>query len=204
MEIGDALKQRRIELDLTQAEVAQRAGVSEATISRWESGDIANMKRDKIVSLASALDISPGVIMGWDQELPGVPYNPTHKIPILGYISAGAPLYAEQHIEGYTFTDLNGGDEYYALRVKGDSMNAVRIYDGDLLVIRRQDTVENGEIAVVLVDGENATVKRFYCTGTTITLVPQSTNPVHQIQVYDARQEAVRVLGKVVRNLIEF
>lgn len=68
MNIQSILKNRRIELGLTMLDVANKVGVSEGTISRWESGNIANMRRDKIVSLAKALDLSPAVIMGWDQE----------------------------------------------------------------------------------------------------------------------------------------
>ena len=124
--------------------------------------------------------------------------NTFHRIPILGRISAGLPLYAEQHIEGYTLTDLNGGAEYFALRVSGDSMNAARIQDGDILIVRRQDEVENGEVAVVMVGDDDATVKRFYSTGSTVTLMPQSTNPDHQPQIYDTTKTSIRVIGKVV------
>lgn len=132
------------------------------------------------------------------------PINPEnfHRIPILGRISAGMPLYAEQHIEGYTLTDLNGGAEYFALRVSGDSMNAARIQDGDVLIVRRQDEVENGEVAVVMVGDEDATVKRFYATGSTVTLMPQSTNPEHQPQIYDTSKTTIRVIGRVVK--VEF
>ena len=125
-----------------------------------------------------------------------------HRIPILGRISAGLPLYAEQHIEGYTLTDLNGGAEYFALRVSGDSMNAARMQDGDLLIVRRQETVENGEVAVVMVGDEDATVKRFYATGSTVTLMPQSTNPEHQPQIYDTEKTRIRIIGRVVK--VEF
>lgn len=125
-----------------------------------------------------------------------------HQIPILGRISAGLPLYAEEHIEGYTLTDLNGGAEYFALRVHGDSMNAIGINDGYLIIVRRQEEVENGEVAVVMVGDEDATVKRFYATNSTVTLMPQSTNPVHGPQIYDLRNTRIQVLGKVVK--VEF
>lgn len=125
-----------------------------------------------------------------------------HQIPILGRISAGLPLYADEHIDGYTLTDLNGGAEYFGLRVHGDSMNALRINDGDIIIVRRQEEVEQGEIAVVLVDEEDATVKRFYSSDTTVTLMPQSTNPEHKPQMYDLSRTAIRVLGKVVK--VEF
>lgn len=123
-------------------------------------------------------------------------------IPIMGRIAAGLPLYAEQNIEGYTMTDLNGGAEYFALRVYGDSMNALGINDGYVIIVRRQETVDNGEVAVVMVGDEDATVKRFYSSNTTVTLMPQSTNPVHAPQIYDISTTPIKVLGKVVK--VEF
>ena len=76
MEVKDILKSRRQELNLTMKEVATSVGVNEGTISRWESGDIANMKRDKIMALAKALQISPAVIMGWDDGSTILPAYP--------------------------------------------------------------------------------------------------------------------------------
>jgi len=126
------------------------------------------------------------------------------KIPILGKISAGLPLYAEEQIEGYTYTNLNGGAEYFGLRVKGDSMNAARICDGDVIIVRKQPCVENGQIAVVMVDGENATVKKFFQDKDTVTLVPVSTNPEHLPQFYNLNTTEIKVLGRVIKNEIAF
>ena len=83
-------------------------------------------------------------------------------------------------------------------------MNAARIYEGDTLIVRRQDVVENGQIAVVIVNDDEATVKRFYRTGSTVTLMPQSTNPIHQPQVYDPKTTNIRIMGLVVENKITF
>lgn len=210
MAIKDLLKERRLELSLTMLDVAKMVGVSEGTISRWESGDIKNMRRDKIVLLAKALQTSPAKIMGWEESEPqlpkdAVPYNPVvHEIPILGTIAAGQPLYAEQHIEGYTYTDRNGGAEYFALRVKGDSMNAINICDGSVITVRRQSEVENGEIAVVMVNNDNATVKRFKREDAMVQLIPQSYNPEHQIQIYDLKKDKIDIVGKVMECKIEF
>jgi len=123
--------------------------------------------------------------------------NNARKIPILGQVAAGLPLLAEQNIDGYTWTDLNGGAEYFALRVKGDSMNAAHIPDGSMVIVRRQEQVENGEIAVVLVGDQDGTVKRYRQDGDTVTLVPQSFNPAHQAQVYNLKNTDVKVLGLV-------
>lgn len=81
-------------------------------------------------------------------------------------------------------------------------MNAIGIQDGYLIIVRRQEAVENGEVAVVMVGDEDATVKRFYSAENTVTLMPQSTNPVHTPQIYDTKNTKIEVLGKVVK--VEF
>ena len=81
-------------------------------------------------------------------------------------------------------------------------MNALGIQDGYRIIVRRQDEVENGEVAVVMVGDEDATVKRFYASGDTVTLVPQSTNPEHRPQIYDTTKTHIRVIGRVVK--VEF
>lgn len=206
MDIGARLKQLRELQGLTLEQVGAHVGVNKTTVQRYESGEI-DIKRNVAIRLAEILHTEPSYIMGWsDDPLPvnAIPYDPArgHRIPILGRIAAGLPIYAEQHIEGYTITDLNGGAEYFALRVKGDSMNAIGINDGYLIIVRRQEEVENGEVAVVMVGDDDATVKRFYATDSTVTLMPQSTNPTHQPQVYDLSKTTVKVLGKVVK--VEF
>lgn len=202
--INALLRDKRKEKGLTMREVAEAVGVSEATVSRWESGNIANMGRSKIAALSKILDLTPSEIMGIedqpnDRELIPVEYNPTHKIPVLGRISAGLPLYAEENIEEYIYTELNGGNEYFGLRVEGDSMNAARICDGDIIIVRQQEQVEDGEIAVVMVGDEDATVKRFHREGRNVFLSPQSFNPAHKVQVYDLKETSIRIVGKVVQ-----
>lgn len=190
----------------TQAELAEKMHVAPSSVSGWCTG--AKMPRmNKVEWLASHFNVSRAdLIEDHTSQLPtnAIPYSPTQRIPILGRISAGLPLYAEEQIEGYTYTDLNHGGEYFALRVKGDSMNAARINENDLLIVRKQDMVENGEIAVVMVGDDEATVKRFYQTDSTVTLMPQSTNPSHKPQIYSLKQTPVHVVGKVVQNQIAY
>lgn len=136
-----------------------------------------------------------------------IPITKTNKIPVVGVIRAGEPILAEQNIIGYVElpADLvKDNGEYFGLRVVGDSMNLDRICEGDIAIVRRQDIVDNGDIAVVLIDDENATIKRFYMTNTTITLVPHSSNPEHKPRVIDPSRTRVKVLGKVVRAIINF
>lgn len=194
-----------------QKEVAEKIGVVPSTFNAWCKGK-SMPRMGKIQALAEYFKVNNSDLLSDKTEpdiiekIGGIPYNPTHRIPILGYISAGLPLYAEEHIEGYTFTDLNGYNEYFALRVKGDSMNAVNICPGSIVIVRRQPVVENGEIAVIMVDGENATVKRFYRNGNgnTVTLMPQSNNPQHLPQIYNLEEIEIKIIGKVVRSEITF
>ena len=193
-----------------QVDVLKDLGIKQTTFSSWCNGT-KFPRADKLDLLANYFNISRESLITKDlgETAPNLPSNATpldfshlQRIPILGCIAAGMPIYAEQNIEGYTYTDLNGGAEYFALRVKGDSMNALRINDGDIVIVRRQETVEEGEIAVVLVDHENATLKRVYRTDSTITLMPQSSNPEHKPQIYNLADTHIDILGKVVK--VEF
>ena len=204
--IAQRLKEYRERFSLTLADVSKKCKIPMQTLSRYELEQRVP-KIDTAVEIAESLGINPLWLQGYnvpmDEKLPAgatpVDLNSRHRIPILGRIAAGLPLYADQNIEGYTLTDLNGGAEYFPLRVKGDSMNAARIEDGDVIIVRRQDEVENGELAVVMVGDDDATVKRFYSTGSTVTLMPQSRNPEHQPQIYDLKKTKIRVLGLVVK-----
>lgn len=197
---------------MSAAELCRLTDTPESVMSQYKSGKYV-AKQKRLDTYANILNVSIPWLMGEDvpmkdiSPLPegAVPYNPVmHRIPILGYISAGLPLYADEHIEGYTYTERNGGAEYFALRVKGDSMNASRINDGDILIVRVQPIVENGEIAVVRVNDDNATVKRFKREGDIVQLIPQSYNPEHQIQIYNLKKDKIDVVGKVVECKVEF
>ena len=190
----------------SQIEVANTLGIKQSTFSSWCTG--TKMPRmDKVQALADYFGVMKSDLIEDKHTLESIgatPYNPTYRVPILGRISAGLPLYAEEHIEGYTYIDLNGNHEYFALRVQGDSMNSRKIDDGDVVIIRRQSIVDNGDIAVVLVNGMDATIKQFYKNGDTVTLVPHSSNAEHTIKIYNCKDIEIRVLGRLVRNIIDF
>ena len=207
MSLHDDIKQRRIELGLTMADVAQSVGVSEATISLLESGDIANMKRDKIVSLAKALHVSPSFIMGWDEPetediVSSNKYNnvfpiKTHKIPLLGDIACGEPIFASEDKESYVLagTDIRAD---FCLRACGDSMINARIYDGDIVFIREQPMVEKGEIAAVIINDE-ATLKRVYYYPEQNKIILNPENPAYEPFVYVGEElNSIRILGKAI------
>lgn len=192
---------------LSQQELANTLKISRSAIGMYETGK-REPDLETLEVFADFYNVDMNTLTGkapvkkQTNKLPdtAVPVDFSHlkRIPILGRIAAGAPIYAEENIEGYTFTDFNGGAEYFALRVRGDSMNAVRIYDGDLVIVRKQDIVENGEIAAVLIEQE-ATLKRFSRSGDIVTLMPQSTNPEHKPLVYNLKDTSVKILGLVVQ-----
>ena len=203
-DLGEKIKIRRKELELTMLQVAKKVGVSEATVSRWESGDIANMRRDKIVSLANALQVAPSFIM--DETTSkyndisslakyGIRPIKTKKFPMLGEIACGKPIYCNEDYETYieASEDINAD---FCLTAKGDSMINARIFDGDIVFIREQPTVENGEIAAIVID-DSATLKRVYLKSDKIILRPE--NPIYDDIIYEKEDmNMVRILGKAV------
>lgn len=186
-----------------QMDLMRDLSLSSSTVSSWCTG-VKMPRMGKVQMLADYLCVPKSRLIEANQFSGAYPYNPTHRIPVLGRISAGLPLYAEENIEGYIQTELNHGGEYFALRVKGDSMNAAYIIDGQIIAVRRQDIVENGEIAVVLVGDDEATVKRFYREGDIVTLEPQSLNPDYRVQIYDLKNTNIKILGKVVQSIISY
>lgn len=122
------------------------------------------------------------------------------KYPVLGKISAGLPLLALENIEDYSYapsSKIQKEYDYFFLRVKGDSMN-LKFPDGCLLLVQRQPTLENGQIGVIRINGDDATVKRFKEENNLIILEPMSNNPIHQVQIYDPFKVKVEIIGKVI------
>lgn len=206
MNTNELLRQQRKMLNLTMKQVADYVGVSEATVSRWESGNIANMGRDKIALLSQILKLSPGVIAGYEQNDNNfislgnlIPLPKMKKVPRLGTIACGEPILADENIETDDFVPEDIKCDF-TLMCKGDSMVNARINDGDIVYIKHQDQVENGEIAACLVEGDfetDATLKRYYKYDDRIIL--QSENPKYQPFVYvHEEMNKVRVIGKAV------
>lgn len=134
----------------------------------------------------------------WKQKVGATPCDVAQVAPLLGTVRAGLPMYAEENIEGYIPIRQTDGAKYFWLTIRGDSMNAAGMNEGDQILVREQPEVENGEIAVVLVNGDEATVKTFRQEGNLVILTPRSSNPVHQPQVYDLKRTPVRILGRVI------
>lgn len=199
MNIGKNIKSRRIDLDLTLEEVAKIVGVSRQTIQRYESGVIASIPSDKIEKLAQALNTTPAFVMFGNRVAP------THqtgiRIPVLGRVAAGIPIEAIEDVEDWEEIpeSMAKKGEYFALRIKGDSM-LPEIKEGDVVIVRKQPCVDSGEIAIVLVNGTDATCKKIQKQESGITLIGYNT-AVYSPTFYTIKQIEdlpVRVLGKVI------
>ena len=315
MSLSDVLKKRRSELGYTLLEIADKMGVSEATVQRWESGNIKSLRQGRISQLSEILCVSPAYLMGWeetksidsvagrllaimkyrkislsklsgmlsvpvsdlydfiyktpdnefeyndprlyniaqvlevnvdafwgyntftgddfenyisflfdkvDKNLPLteresdilksyingtfddlelyqlnniIPIPSTKKVPLLGTIACGEPILANENIEMYIKVDESIPADF-ALKCKGDSMINARIFDGDIVYIRQQPDVEDGEIAAVLI-GDEATLKKVHKYPNKIVL--SACNPMYDDYVYTNEQlNEIRILGKAV------
>lgn len=206
MEVKDIIKNRRLELGLTLLDIAKVVGVTEATVSRWESGNIANMKRSRIAALAKVLNLPPIALMGWDDDvLPNaIPLSEVPKLPVIGKIPAGAPILAEENIVGYEYVPgLKNPSNHFCLLVSGDSMINAGIPDGAKIIVKKQNCAEDGDIVVCVVNGEDATLKRFKRVGDTVILMPE--NPKYQPIIVHCRDFEVgyaRICGVAKKVIV--
>ena len=203
MEYGDVLKNLRNRKGLSQRELADRLKINRSTYARYETSS-TQPDYETLKKLAQFHNVSIDYLLGRPSIPPeGYPIDQEFKIPLVGKIPAGFPIIAEERIEDYiTVPNLRKykQDQLFALRVQGDSMTGTaRIHPGDIVVVRVQPTVENGEIAVVNVDGENATLKRVrYLNG---EIMLYSDNPKYPPMVVDSKR--ARICGKVVQVIFE-
>lgn len=183
MTTGERMKQRRKEIGFSAEKVAERLGVSPATIYRYEKGDIEKVPVDSLAELAKILQTTPAYLMGWEEQpeppkaaKPTIPpgFEPMPAmdvVPLVGRIACGTPITAEENIEQMVCVPSRWHSTF-TLTCKGDSMEP-RIHDGDLVAIRSQPEVENGEIAAVRI-GEEATLKHVYLHENFIELRPEN------------------------------
>ena len=191
---------------ISRSRAAQEMGLSNSTVTKWKNTG-ATPSGETLAKVAAYFAVPVGELLGEIVPLPAaerklpqgaIPYDPSRTAPLLGTVRAGLPMYAEENIEGYIPITRTDDARYFWLRVRGDSMNAVGIMENDEILVREQPEVENGQLAVVMVNGDEATVKYFRREGDLVILTPKSFNPVHQPQIYDLKQTQVRVAGLVV------
>lgn len=201
---------------MTQTDLAKKLGYTDKSmISKIENGSI-DLPQSKIISFAEVLNISPSDLMGWEEPSPAnkldyskisnimpLPYKEGRTVPLIGSIACGTPILADENIEKEIQLPEDISADF-CLRCKGDSMINARIYDGDIVFIRKQPMVENGEIAAVLIDEmadvSEATLKRVYIYEDKIMLIAE--NPAYPPMVYSNEDmNSVRIAGKAVAFL---
>ena len=200
--VADRIKQAREKSGITQVDLAVKIGVSKQTLYKYENGVITNIPSDKIEQIAELTGVSPAYLMGWVEDTPSdLPSNvlpiTKKKFPLLGSIACGEPIFADEDFEGYVEAGANI-DADFCLRANGDSMIGARIHDGDIVFIKQQPLVENGQIAAVLIDDE-ATLKRFYYDKANQIIQLMAENPAYPpIIKMQTDLESIRILGRAI------
>lgn len=211
------IKNRRKELGMTQSELAKKLGYTDKSmISKIENGSI-DLPQSKIIAFANALDISPSDLMGWEDEpakdtealiknipnLMPIPYSSSRTVPLIGTIACGTPILADENVEKEIILPENINADF-CLRCKGDSMINARIHDGDIVYIKKQPMVENGQIAAVLIadttDMAEATLKRVYIYDDKIMLVAENSQ-YPPLSFDKGDMNSVKIIGKAVAFL---
>ena len=198
----DRLRNLRKSRNLTQNKLADDLKIAKSTISMYENGN-REPDFETLEMIADYFNVSLGSLIS-----NVVPPHSAHgiSIPVLGYVKAGIPIEAVEDVLDYEeiSAEMASQGEYFALSIKGNSMEP-RITEGDVVIVRKQNIVENGELAVVLVNGNDATVKKFYMNDNGVTLI--STNPTYEPFYFskdDVDSLPVQVIGKVVELRAKF
>lgn len=219
MILGDLIKQYRNNKNMSLRDFAKQCGLSHTYISALEKNIDPRTGKPIAPTLDTVKYLSKGMNMSIEdilkilddeqefkikEDAPKYDDQKVYMCPVYGQISAGQPNWAEECIEGRLMLDpdlmgIVNPEEHFFLRVNGESMNKV-IRNGAFALIHKQDTVENGEIAVVLVNGYDATLKKFTRQGDLIILEPQSNDETFKTQVYD-KTTPIKILGKYVGKM---
>nr|DAP59451.1 MAG TPA: Repressor protein CI [Caudoviricetes sp.] len=207
MTLGERIRELRQKAGLTQEELAKEIGYSTKTsISKMEN-DLLDINQSTIVALARALRTTPSTLMGWEEEtkeatnIRGViPSNNIHMVPVYATVSAGFGAYAEDSVVDYIPMIIENKydvQDTIGILVKGDSMYP-KIEDGDTIVVRKQESVDSGDVAVLLLDGDEGLVKKVVYGSDWIEL--HSFNPEYKTRRFEGRDVLrLRVVGKVLK-----
>lgn len=188
---------------MTQTDLALKMGYADKSmIAKIEKGNV-DLPQSKILAFANALETTPGELMGWDYEteatetVDNIYKLDKIKLPMLGKVACGEPIFADEDRESYIMVGTDIGADF-CLQCQGDSMINARIHDGDIVFVKKTDIVENGEIAVVIIDDE-ATLKRFFYYREQNLVILKPENPKYQDIILTGEQlNQVRVIGRAV------
>lgn len=191
---GEMIKYYRKKLGLTQEELGNYVGVQKSAIAKYENGRIENLKRTTIEKLSELFGILPSELLGISATN-NVMSNTTN---VIGVVPAGTPLEAIEDIIGeIEYPSRFANKQVFALQIKGDSMNKV-LPDGCIGLFEKTSTLENGEIGAIMVNGDDATVKKFYRLTDSYVLEPLSFNPEQHPLIIKDGTDPVSVIGKLI------
>lgn len=216
--VGARLKQARELRHITLEEAGKKVDVHKSTVLRWENGETEKIKLPIIETLASYYNVNPVWLMGYDvpmentedmlKKIGAIPLSEieTTKIPVLGKVKAGYNYLAQENIIDYIAFNIDGADKenYYALYVIGDSMEPL-FDDGDIVIVHKQNDFNNGDNCVILINGDEATIKKVYKGTTGIKL--QAVNPYYPPRIFteeEIRDLPVKVIGVVEKSIRNF
>ena len=209
MTTGDRIRELRLALSMTQKELGDLVGVQKAAINKYETGVVVNIKRDTIDELAKALRTTPAYILGYEEQsspsshrpaLPdAIPYTPMPLVRVAGAVRCGPGGLAIEEDLGYERADVPSPKDYIYLRATGDSM-APQICEGDLALVHLQPDVESGELAVVVIDGEEGMLKRVIKREGALILQSFNAAVEPRVVVGEALND-VMIVGKVVQTV---
>lgn len=192
---AERLKKTMSLLEVRQTDIAKMTGINKGRISRWMSGE-NTPSGDNLTKLAGALNVSVDYLLGKEEAQTEKPPK-IHEVAVMGKVAAGVPISAQEDIIGSIWTDK----ECFALKVKGDSMSP-RIMDGDIVLVKKQESAEDGDLVIAEIDGE-ATCKVLKRSHGSVMLVPF--NAAFAPFVYTGQEaEDLRILGKVVESRHEW
>lgn len=205
---GANLKKLREDSQLSQEQLADALGVSKSTIGMYEQGKRMPNTNTILKDIASFFGVTIDYLVGFNQDDEtltdedfsrfGLRPISRHRIPMLGKIACGEPIMCEEKYETFAESGTNV-DADFCVVAQGDSMINARIFDGDIVFVRKQEMVENGEIAVVIVNDNEVTLKRFFYYPELNQVVLQSENPAYRPMIYmNEELSHIRVLGKAV------
>lgn len=196
--VSSRLKALRKERKLRAEDVAKAMGVSLSTYRRWEAG--SNSPHNKIDELAKFFNVSIDFLMRGVESEADKQRN-IIKVPVLGRVAAGIPIEAIQEVEDWEemYKPGIGDDTYFALRIKGTSMEP-RLREGDIVIVKKTDYFESGDVCIVLVNGNEATVKVVQKQADGLTLIGYNTSvyPPHFYSAKEVEELPVRIIGVVI------
>ena len=183
--------------------VSKDTGIAASTFSDWKSGRSVP-KLDKIKLIANYFDVPLEYMLTGEREslifeaceVGRSPFERGKRVPIIGEIRAGSPIITNESIQGYEYAEVSDAEEYFYLRVQGDSMKNIGMIEGSLVLFHKQQYAEDGDIVACLVGGDSATVKRFRRSKKNIFLMPENDDytPI-KLSTDDFESGEARILG---------